>query len=133
MIGRNIDDGAPAFRKHVRQRFAGEIPALPLGGRKIALLSNVLIPAHTLAESTDPRQLDLCVGAVQIDGSALSLDDDEACAFGWHEAEFSDGRFSHRWTTGATPLPPGARIIVDLARIGYYWRASVQNAVALFA
>ena len=44
--------------------------ALPAGGREIALRSNVFVPAHTVAESADPRELGLCVGRLQIDGSA---------------------------------------------------------------
>jgi len=36
--------------------------ALPPGAREIALRSNVLIPAHTVAESSDARELGICVG-----------------------------------------------------------------------
>jgi hypothetical protein len=68
---------------------------------------------------------------LQIDGAEVALDGDETCAVGWREAEFAGGRFAHRWTTGATPLPTGARIVIlDLAGVGYYWRAPVDNAVA---
>jgi len=105
---------------------------LPAGGREISLRSNVFIPAHTVAESADARELGLCIGRLQVDGAAVELDDDEACAAGWRKAEFADGRFSHRWTTGATPVLAGARIvIVDLAGAGYYWRARAGVAACV--
>jgi len=108
--------------------------ALPEGGREIALSSNTFIPAHTLAESADPRELGLFVARLQIDGADVALDDDETCATGWRNAEFYDGRFSHRWTTGETPLPAGARdVIVDLAGVGYYWGAPENPVAALVA
>ena len=98
---------------------------LPPGGRKIVLCSKVFIPAHSIAESSDLRELGLCVCGVQIDNSALSLPDDEACASGWHEAECDSGGFTHRWTTGATPLPASAQsVLIDLAGDGYYWRTT---------
>jgi len=104
---------------------------LPACGREIALRSNVFVPAHTVAESSDARELGLCVGRLRIDGSALALDDDETCASGWRAAEIADGRFSHRWTTGAAPLPAGARsVIVDLAGFGRYRRVA-EDGVAV--
>ena len=107
--------------------------ALPSGGRDLAMVSNTFVPAHTIPESADPRELGLCVGALQIDGANIALAEVEASASGWHAAEFSDGRFCHRWTTGATPLPAGARIaIVDLAGVGRYWRHAEREATALF-
>jgi hypothetical protein len=107
---------------------------LPAGGCKITLRSNVFTPAHTVAESTDPRELGICVGHLQIDGSTVALGCDETCASGWHEAEFADGDFSHRWTTGETPLPTGTRIvIIDLAGDGHYWRRHMDRFVALSA
>ena len=54
---------------------------LPAGGREIALRSNVFIPAHTVAESSDYRSLGLCIGGLQIDGSPVSLDSD--ATWGW--------------------------------------------------
>ena len=107
---------------------------LPAGGRAIALRSNVFNPAHTVAESMDSRELGLCVGSLQIEGAAVALDCDERCGLGWHDAEFVDGRFSHRWTTGASRLPPGGRnVIVDLVGDGYYWRGAENDAAALAA
>jgi hypothetical protein len=107
---------------------------LPAGGREVVLRSNAFVPAHTVAESADPRELGLCVGRLQIDGATFTLDDDETFASGWHEAEFDERRFGHRWTTGDTPLAPGARIIVvDLAGVGHYWRKSEGRAAAMFA
>ncbi len=93
---------------------------LPADGREIALRSKVFIPAHTVADSADTRTLGLCVGRLQIDGAAVVLGG--AFGPGWHEAVYADGCFSHRWTSGATPLPAGARVvIVDLAGVGSYW------------
>jgi hypothetical protein len=112
-------------------RLAFELPA---GGREIVLCSKVFVPAHTRADSSDTRQLGLCVGRLQIDGSNVELAVYEACAAGWHEAEFADGRFSHRWTNGATPIAAGAQIvIIDLAGAGSYWREPEDEAMRRFA
>jgi uncharacterized membrane protein len=107
---------------------------LPLGGREIVLRSKVFVPAETIAESADSREIGLCVGQLQIDGSTVALADDEPCGSDWHVAEAANGRFSHRWTKGATPLPTGAQIvIVDLAGIGHYWCEPKDRAAALSA
>jgi autotransporter passenger strand-loop-strand repeat protein len=104
--------------------------ALPASGREIVLRSRTFVPAHSLARSDDPRSLGLCVGALQIDGSTVALPHDEAGASGWREAEYDGGAFTHRWTTGSTPLPAGARlVIVDLAGFGHYWRGA-EDAIA---
>jgi hypothetical protein len=101
-------------------RLAFELPA---GRRDVMLRSRAFTPAHSLADSDDPRRLGLCVGALQIDGAAVVLGRDGPCASGWHEAEYEGDRFTHRWTTGETQLPAGARIvIVDLAGVGHYLR-----------
>jgi hypothetical protein len=108
--------------------------ALPGGGREIVLRSNVFVPAHTLADSMDTRELGICVAKLQIDGAAAALDCDEICAMGWREAAFIDGNFARRWTTGETPLPAGARIvIVELAGAGYYWLAPAERDAVLSA
>ncbi len=105
---------------------------LPSGGRDISLRSRVFIPAHTMAESADLRELGLCVSRVEIDGVTLALDNDEAS--GWREAEFNEGCFSHRWTTGAAPLPAGSTmVVVDLLGAGHYWRAVEGDVIALSA
>ncbi len=102
---------------------------LPPGGRSIELRSNVFVPAHTVAESEDVRELGLCIRSLQIDGAEVALDEDFAA--GWHAAEFAEGRFTHRWTTGVTLLPAGARnVIVDLAGEGYYWRRIERRPAA---
>jgi len=106
---------------------------LPAGGREIALRSNTFLPAHTVAESFDTRELGLCVSRLQIDGEAVAINQVEARASARHDVECVDGRFAHRWTHGATPLPAGAQIvIVDLAGVGYYWRALEDTAAAMF-
>jgi hypothetical protein len=107
---------------------------LPQSARQVTLKSLTFVPAHTVAESTDLRALGLCVSNIQFDGEAIALDDDAQCASGWHAAELSGGRFAHRWTTGATQLPAGARtIVIDLAGEGYYWRQPTNRRVAMFA
>ena len=106
--------------------------ALPASARAIELRSRTFIPAHTQAAASDPRTLGLCVGALQIDGSPVPLEGEMAA--GWREAEFEAGRFTHRWTDGATPLPPGARIVVvDLAGVGCYWSQPHEGLVELRA
>ena len=102
---------------------------LPAGGREIELRSNVFVPAQVSPDNYDDRELGLCVGALHIDGAAMALEDDAACADGWERAEFSAGRFSHRWTRGRALLAPGARlVIVDLAGDGLYWASGRADA-----
>jgi Hint domain len=108
--------------------------ALPAEGREISLRSRHFAPAHTVAESDDARTLGLCVAGLQIDGFAVSLERDEACMSGWREAEYEGETFTHRWTTGVTPLPDGARVVIlDLAGVGYYWSDKRDNIVAVSA
>jgi hypothetical protein len=105
--------------------------ALPADGRDIALCSRTFVPAQTVAGNSDIRELGLSVARLQIDGDAIALDEDAPCASGWHRAEYDEGRFARRWTTGATPLPAGARfVIVDLAGFGCYWSEPEDEAVA---
>jgi hypothetical protein len=107
---------------------------LPPGGREIGLCSNIFVPAHTVAESSDMRSLGLCIRQLQIDGMAIALKDDACCTLGWHEAEWEGGRFLHRWTVGKTPLPAGARIvIVDLAGVGHYRRQTRDFSISAWA
>jgi len=101
----------------------------PEGAKALTLISNVFVPHHTMASSTDRRQLGLCIRRVQIDGADLPLDRVEAA--GWREPESDQGAFAHRWTSGAAQLPPGGRlVVVDLAGQGLYWREPAQQAVA---
>ena len=104
----------------------------PAGAQALKLVSHVFVPRHTMEGSHDRRQLGLCVARLQIDGTDLPLDGIEA--EGWHEPESDQGVFTHRWTSGAAPLPPGGRfIVVDLAGQGLYWREPENEAVALSA
>jgi microcystin-dependent protein len=104
---------------------------LPPKGREIRLRSRRFVPAHTSAESHDLRTLGLCVAGLQIDGTAALLSNDEACESGWNEGEYAGASFTHRWTTGSTPLPAGARIvIVDLAGVGSYWSSGEDRLAA---
>jgi hypothetical protein len=106
--------------------------SLPAGVEEVLLASKVFVPMHTRADSSDPRELGLCVGNLQIDGDDVALENDELCASGWRPAEHQDGRFSRRWTTGLAPLPSGTRVvIIELAGDGYYWRDPLDNVVTL--
>jgi hypothetical protein len=106
---------------------------LPDARKSIAFHSNSFVPAFTTPESTDVRELGLCVARLQIDGDELALDRDDLFNSGWHEAEREQGRAARRWTNGAARLPGGGRIvIVDLGGFGLYWREPIANVVALF-
>ena len=68
---------------------------------------------------------------LQIDGEEVSLEDEALSAQGWHQAEYSAGRFQRRWTRGEVALPRDARlVVVDLAGDGYYWREPARIALA---
>jgi len=122
--GRRID---PIQLSETRLAFA-----LPAGAAEVTLMSKVFVPMQTRADSSDPRELGLCIGHLEVDGDEIALDLDEFCASGWQPAEREDGRFKYRWTRGITPLPPGTRIvIVEIAGAGYYWRDPLDNVVAL--
>jgi hypothetical protein len=97
-----------------KMRFAFVIPP---DSENIKLMSRTFIPAHTVADSSDKRKLGVCVKRLQVDEEELSLD------YGCQEKEgWSILEANHRWTTGATLLKPGARlVIVDLARHGFFW------------
>jgi Hint domain/Subtilase family len=105
---------------------------LPEGGRDIQLRSKTFVPAEVTPESMDRRELGLCIGRLDIDGERV-----EPCGapgLGWREPEIANGRFRHRWTSGATPLPSGARIvIVELAGFGKYWRSVEEEMAARLA
>jgi hypothetical protein len=106
--------------------------SLPAGVEEVWLASKVFVPMHTRADSTDSRELGLCIGNLQIDGDDVVLENDELCASGWRPAEHQDGRFSRRWTTGLAALPSGTRVvIIELAGEGYYWRDPLSNVVTL--
>ena len=104
----------------------------PAGVEEITLQSKLFVPSHSCADSSDARELGLCIGSLQVDGDEVALERDELCASGWHPAEYQDGRFAHRWTSGPAPLPSGTRVvIVMLAGVGYYWRDPLDNVVTL--
>jgi hypothetical protein len=106
--------------------------AVPAAAQEISLRSKTFVPAEINAESTDPRELGLCIGWLQIDGEEIALEREDACGEGWRTPEFVDGIFAHRWTVGATPLPAGVRLVIlDLAGEGQYWRDPKDNVVAL--
>jgi hypothetical protein len=106
---------------------------VPDGCADISLRSRVFVPAHVSAELTDRRELGLYLNRLQIDGADVALDDDAACAAGWHRYEAREDGPGRRWTDGAAKLPAGARLVViDYAGRGAYWADSEDNVVALF-
>ena len=94
----------------------------PEGAAKLILRSRTFIAAQTRAGFDDPRELGLCVARLEIDGEAAPLAS-AAPLPGWRRAE-GDERFSHRWTDGATPLPRGSRVVIELAGPGHYLTAA---------
>jgi hypothetical protein len=103
----------------------------PEAAETILLCSDVFSPAHVAPESSDGRELGLCVTRLRIDGETLALDS-PALRLGWHDHE-SNGDVGWRWTDGEALLPSGARrVIVDLGAQGLYWRERQDAVVALF-
>jgi probable HAF family extracellular repeat protein len=104
------------------------IDPIPLGPARIAfvlpekcsairLKSRVFVPAHTLAGSSDPRLLGLCVSRLQLDGVDVDFARDPGMSEGWHDREPG-----HCWTRGDTPLPPNTRLaVIELGGPGHYW------------
>ena len=108
--------------------------ALPEGCQSLVLKTNTFVPAHASAESSDERELGLCVARLQVDGDDVSLEDAALFARGWHEPEIEEGRFARRWTRGAVLLPAGARLaLIDLCGRGYYWRDPSPVVIAHIA
>ena len=105
--------------------------ALPKGCQSLVLKTNTFVPAHVSAESSDERELGLCVARLQVDGDDVWLEDAVLFASGWYEPETDEGRFARRWTCGEVLLPAGARLaLIDLAGRGYYWRDPSPVAIA---
>lgn len=101
--------------------------ALPPDRRDIRIMSRTFVPAHTLAQSSDPRTLGVCVKRLQIDGEDVALDDESYFRDGWHELEPGQ-----RWTQGSAPLLANTRLVViDLAGQGFYWKEERENVVFL--
>lgn len=106
---------------------------LPADAASIALCSNTFTPAHTQATSTDTRKLGLCVKRLQIDGEELALAG-EGFGEGWYGCEHEGDPPARRWTNGAARLPSRARVVVvDIAELGYYWRALREAKILSFA
>jgi hypothetical protein len=107
---------------------------LPENAAHIELRSRSFVPVHAQPASTDTRTLGLCLKRVQLDGADMPLDDDSLCARGWSHHERPASGPAQRWTTGATPLPPGTRlIIIDHAGPGYYWAPGESQTLTLVA
>jgi hypothetical protein len=93
---------------------------LPEGCKVIRLSSQTFVPAHVMPETTDPRELGVCVSRLQINGNDLRLD---GLKEGWHKHETD-----HRWSDGYAELPEGARLVViGLVGQGLYWEPILNN------
>jgi hypothetical protein len=78
------------------------------------------------------RELGVCVGRLQIDGTEIPLADDAACASGWHPLEKHAVESAHRWSKASTPLPGGSRLVVlEVAGRSYCWEPPPSNVTTL--
>jgi Hint domain len=100
---------------------------VPAGRKNIELRCRAFIPSWVKAASTDTRELGICVGRWQLDGTDVPLTDPTGFAKGWHDLEeFADGS-RQRWSMKNVPIPPGTRLIViDVAGPSYCWAAERQ-------
>jgi Hint domain len=99
------------------------------GSDGMTLHSRTFVPSQMNADSEDGRQLGLCVGRWQINGTDIPMDDDRQFADGWHALERTAGGEPLRWATGSSVLPAGSRLLViDLAGHGYYWSQDCHDA-----
>jgi type VI protein secretion system component Hcp len=106
---------------------------LPQGAESIEMRCNGFIAAHVDAASGDPRLLGVCVGRLQIDGTEIALDDDDALRAGWHSLERFPNGHVQRWSHERTPLPAGIRlVVVDIAGRSYCWEKPESSVVALY-
>jgi hypothetical protein len=105
---------------------------IPEGRSSIQLRSRTFIPAQTCVASGDIRELGVCVGRLQIDGTDVPLASEAAYASGWHSLEtYADGS-QQRWSKAATPLPAGSRLaVLDLAGRSYCWEQPPSNVTAI--
>jgi hypothetical protein len=96
---------------------------------QLELRCRTFIPAHVHAASHDARELGICVGRLQLDGTDVPLEEGSIFERGWHELEGQAGGPRWRWSHGSMLLPAGTRLIViDLYGRGYYWsRPALQN------
>jgi len=108
---------------------------LPAGGAAIELRSRCFTPEHMQPQSDDGRSLGICVVRVELDGAALSLEDDAAFAHGWHALESDAAGARWRWTAEHARLPPNTRqVVIDYVRKGaLYWAPSPGRRSALSA
>ena len=75
---------------------------VPAGTREVRLCCAPWRPVDLEAGSTDTRALGLCIGAIELAGTPLSLDDPRLAGF--HHPE-RDGAVIWRWTDGVGVLP----------------------------
>jgi hypothetical protein len=104
---------------------------IPQNAARIELCARGFVPAHTEANSRDPRTLGICVGRLQLDGLEVDLGDAAICSEGWHKLETYSNGHRHRWTRERVPLPAGTRLVViDIASNSYSWEKPAPTALA---
>ncbi len=92
---------------------------LPPDCADIRLTSRTWSPTAANPASADARVLGVCVIRLQIDGTDVSLTDDDI-EQEWNEVEL-DGPRPRRWTRGSVRLPARSRfVIVDIVGDGRY-------------
>lgn len=65
------------------------------------------------AASDDRRSLGICMGRLQLDGTDVVLESEEAAlALGWHVLERHPDGHAWRWSGDRVPLPAATRLVV---------------------
>jgi hypothetical protein len=102
---------------------------LPRGARDARLASRSWVPAHTRADERDARSLGVAVANLQLNGTAIRLDDPRLLS-GWCELEPDN---AWRWTDGDAGLAvAGIReLAFDVVMTGSYWEESLQLATSI--
>ena len=109
------------------QRIAFLIPA---ARREIELRCRSFVSSQIDPSSDDSRELGLCIGRLQIDGSDVALDDDAAYAAGWYGLERDAPGHCQRWSHALAPLRSGIRLVViDKAARSHCWARPRPSAL----
>jgi hypothetical protein len=107
---------------------------VPASRAVIELRCHCFVPSQMVPESDDDRSLGLCLGRLQLDGTDIALEDEEAFVRDcWHPIE-SDADGTRRWSRDRVTLPGGTRLIViDLAVPSYRWREPERDLAVRLA
>jgi hypothetical protein len=95
----------------------------------IELRCHSFVPAHVNPESSDRRDLGICVTRLQLNGADVPLDESSAFGQGWHHREIDGSGHQHRWTSDWIRLPTDTQLIVlELGSRGRYWHRPESTA-----